>query len=72
MLLVDLTLSEEHIAQFEWIEQGKPYREWQIPANLINENASIRLATEEEIDEAEESGWKLRVERSDLTDKHDR
>lgn len=71
VLLVDLTLSKEQIAQFEWIEEGKPYREWQIPAKLINENASIRLATEEEVDEAEESGWKLRVERSDLTDKHD-
>ena len=54
VLLVDLALSEKEIAQFEWIEEGKPYREWQIPAKLINENASIRVATEEETDEETE------------------
>jgi len=64
VLLVDLALSGKEIAQFEWIEEGKPYREWQIPAKLINENASIRVATEEEVDEAIERGWKLRLDRS--------
>ena len=68
-LIVDLAVSEQDIAEYEWIEEGKPYREWQIPAKLINENASIRLATEEEVDEAEEIGWKLRRERCGLTDK---
>ena len=64
VLLVDSVLSEKEIAQFEWIEEGKPYREWQIPAKLINENASIRVATDEEVDEAKERHRKLRLDGS--------
>lgn len=33
-------LPEQAIAGYEWIEDGKPYREWLIPARLINEQAS--------------------------------
>ena len=51
LLLVDLELSEPDIADFEWVEEMKGYREWLIPAQLINENASIRVATEEESDD---------------------
>jgi hypothetical protein len=63
LLFVDFALSEEEIADFEWIEEWKTYREWQIPADLINENASVRVATEEEADEAIERAWKLRLEQ---------
>jgi hypothetical protein len=37
VLRVELTKDEPEIAQFEWIEDGKQYREWLIPASLINE-----------------------------------
>jgi hypothetical protein len=30
-----LNVGDGEIAQFEWIEDGKPYREWLIPACLI-------------------------------------
>ena len=51
LLFVDLELLERDIADFEWVEEFKSYREWLIPAQLINENASIRVATEEEADD---------------------
>jgi hypothetical protein len=38
--LLRLELPEDAIADFEWIEDGKPYREWLVPARLINEKAS--------------------------------
>lgn len=36
LLRVRLPLPESAIAQYEWIEEGKPYREWLVPADLIN------------------------------------
>jgi hypothetical protein len=38
--LLRVELPEQAIADFEWIEDGKPYREWLVPARLINEKAS--------------------------------
>jgi hypothetical protein len=38
--LLRLELPEKDITDFEWIEDGKPYREWLIPAALVNEKAS--------------------------------
>jgi hypothetical protein len=37
LLRVELNIGDREIAEFEWIEDGKPYREWVIPACLINE-----------------------------------
>jgi len=34
VLAVDIP--EARIADFEWTEVGKPYREWLIPAELLN------------------------------------
>jgi hypothetical protein len=34
------------LCDFEWIEDGKPYREWQVPASLINSRATARLIEE--------------------------
>jgi hypothetical protein len=33
---VDLPLSEADLDQYEWKEEGKVYREWLIPAAIIN------------------------------------
>jgi hypothetical protein len=38
--LLRVELPEQAIAHFEWIEDGKPYRERLVPARLINEKAS--------------------------------
>jgi hypothetical protein len=45
--------SEINIADRELIEEGKPYREWCVPAALRNEHATLRLLNEDEADKAE-------------------
>jgi hypothetical protein len=35
-MLLAVEIPEEVIAEYEWIEEGKPYREWLIPADLVN------------------------------------
>jgi hypothetical protein len=47
LLTVTLDCRESAIAEFEWIEDGKPYREWLIPARFINKHGSVRIADDE-------------------------
>ena len=42
-LLEVILPSEINIADWELIEDGKPYREWCVPAALLNERATARL-----------------------------
>jgi hypothetical protein len=35
---------------FELIEEHKPYREWCVPAALINTRATVALMSEDEVD----------------------
>jgi hypothetical protein len=46
LLLVELDLTEGDLAQFEWIEEGKGFREWLIPAALINAKGKVRIVEE--------------------------
>jgi hypothetical protein len=34
------------LSDYELIEEGKPYREWHVPANVLNENGQVRLVEE--------------------------
>ena len=34
--VIRIRLDEQEIAQFEWIDEGKTYREWCIPVQLVN------------------------------------
>jgi hypothetical protein len=47
LLVVTFDGPEEEIADFEWIEAGKGYREWLIPAALVNSRMTVRLAQED-------------------------
>ncbi len=38
------------LAAYEWIEEKKPYREWQVPAAWLNAHGSVRRVSEEEED----------------------
>jgi hypothetical protein len=29
-------MTDRELSEFEWVEEGKPYREWLIPAEVIN------------------------------------
>ena len=40
-------LTEQHLADFEWIEEERSYREWLVPAALINGNATVELIDED-------------------------
>jgi hypothetical protein len=42
---------------FELVEEGKPYREWCVPAALINERATLTLMSEDEVDAAWAERW---------------
>ncbi len=39
-------LEEAAITDFEWIEDGKAYREWLVRARLLNEQAKITVVDE--------------------------
>lgn len=49
--LLQVDLPEQTIAEYEWIEERKPYREWLIPARLVNElaNASLCIVDEDNV-----------------------
>jgi hypothetical protein len=44
VLEVDLAADENELADRELIEDGKGYREWIVPAALINGRAQVRLS----------------------------
>jgi hypothetical protein len=41
LLCVSLVLPDAVLSDFEWIEEGKPYREWLIPAALLNKHGKV-------------------------------
>jgi hypothetical protein len=46
LLEVTTDMTESEIAQYEWIEEGKGYREFLIPAAEINSRMKIRIVEE--------------------------
>ena len=42
--LLQVEVEEPLIAAYEWIEEGKPYREWLIPAAVLNKAGQVKLA----------------------------
>ena len=48
--VVEMDVAELAIANFEWIEDGKPYREWLVPAADLNRCPRRRLSIDEEDD----------------------
>jgi hypothetical protein len=47
---VILALDPETLENYEWIEEGKPYREWLIPAEIVNRQGTVRLMPQFEWD----------------------
>lgn len=43
----EIEISEQVIEPFEWVEEGKTYREWLVPAHVINTHARRRMPTDE-------------------------
>lgn len=43
LLEITVSLTEAEVSEYEWVEEGKGYREFQIPAELINPTMQIRV-----------------------------
>ena len=50
--LIEVVVDENAIAQYELSEDGKPYREWNIPAEILNQLRTRRILSSEEEEEA--------------------
>ena len=48
LLIVSLRATDKALEDYEWIEEDKGYREWLIPARLINSKL-IRIQVSEDI-----------------------
>lgn len=51
--VLEIEIAEELVAEYEWVEEGKPYREFLVPAALLNEHGTVRLLTDDEVERAE-------------------
>lgn len=43
LLRVDAGLDEGELSQYEWIEKGNLYREWLVPAAIINPHMRVTV-----------------------------
>jgi len=51
LLRVTIDLSESELTAHEWVNEGnESYREWIIPASLINPRAKVELVDEDELE----------------------
>jgi hypothetical protein len=48
--VLEIYLPDDLAREYEWVEEGKPYREFPVPAALVNRYGPPRLLTSEEID----------------------
>ena len=44
-MLLQVEIAEEVLKPYEWIEEGKPYREWLVPARILNQDGQVKRAT---------------------------
>ena len=45
-VLLSVKIDGRRVRAFEWIEKGKPYREFLVPASILNKYGITRLAEE--------------------------
>lgn len=46
LLRISLKLSKKRLAEYEWVEEGKEYREWLIPSELVKGVGTVELESE--------------------------
>jgi hypothetical protein len=44
--LLQIDIAEELLTAFEWVEEGKRFREWLVPAAVLNDAGTVRLLDE--------------------------
>ena len=42
----EIDIAEDLLTAFEWVEEGKPFREWLVPAAVLNDAGTVRLLDE--------------------------
>jgi len=42
-VLLQIEISDQVIAAYEWAEEGKPYREWLVPAAALNSSGRVKF-----------------------------
>ena len=42
--LLQIEVAEPLIAAYEWVKEGKPYREWLIPSSVLNKIGQVKCA----------------------------
>ena len=55
---------EADIQEFEIIQDGSPYREWCVPAALINSRATVTLMRDDDVEEYYQELWRARWPKS--------
>jgi hypothetical protein len=40
--------TEDKLKDYEWIEEDKSYREWLVPASIVNSNSTVQIINEHE------------------------
>ena len=45
VLQIELSLDAKCLADYEWVEKDKTYREWCIPSSVLNKHATVRVAS---------------------------
>ena len=43
-VLLQIEIAEDRLAEFEWIEEGKSYREWLVPAAVLNAAGTVKIS----------------------------
>jgi hypothetical protein len=43
LLMVKLNLKDSELSKWEWASEGRPYREWLIPAGIVNKCATVEM-----------------------------
>ena len=43
LLKIDFGISDEELTQWEWVEDGKSYREFLIPADVVNRLSTVKV-----------------------------
>jgi hypothetical protein len=44
--LLQIDIAEDLLTAFEWVEEGEPFREWLVPAAVLNDAGTVRLLDE--------------------------
>jgi hypothetical protein len=56
-ILLGITIPTTLFVEYEWVEEGKPYRESLIPAALLNAHGPARYISDEEADSIPDDRW---------------